>query len=292
LEVRNALGQTLLQAEALPYPDEHLYRVDGSAPMELQFVGLVPTLTNGIDALVELAERLKSLRGSSQWLESTRARPGRIVRTIGAIPRQLDADGANAAEILVARPDILEDVAAWYSREEIKRELRVESVGRREYRVLLDNPSHPERRVDLSDTGEGMSQVLPVLVGLELVRRMPTYSVLAVEDPEAHLHEDARRALATRFCDVAQQDRPPILLLETHSRTFLLGVQIAIAAGRIPPDRVTVYWVDQDSNGSSEIIPVSFTRTGAPNSSILQGELAGDLALARELVSLQANQVP
>ena len=52
------------------------------------------------------------------------------------------------------------------------------------------------------------------------------------------------------------------MLVETHSENFLLGVQIQVAKGNLPPDRVRIYWVEQDEDGASGLYPIDLDREG------------------------------
>jgi hypothetical protein len=292
-ELRDSRGDVSFSMEAQAYPDESSYDSEQyEGVIRPGFVGLVPENSSEIPVLARLASRLRLLRYSTTWLESVRARPQRLGSMPGGVPRQMSPDGGNAGQILISRPDEYEAVRSWFANAEVRRDLRLEPFSPTTFRILLNPVGQQVRQVDIADTGEGMSQVFPVLVGLELARRAGSTGILAVEDPEAHLHGDARRALARRFCEVAASTEPPSTILETHSRTFLLGVQIAIAEGAISPEDVLVYWMDQTDEGASEAVVSSFTREGAPTSSVLQGVLAEDMVLARTLVQLQAARVP
>ena len=78
---------------------------------------------------------------------------------------------------------------------------------------------HDEKNnIDLDplDVGLGISQVIPVLVGIE-----KESGVFAVENPELHLHPAAQVALGDVFID-GIQNRELNLLIETHSEHLLL----------------------------------------------------------------------
>ncbi|NEV65024.1 AAA family ATPase [Thiorhodococcus minor] len=281
---------------AQPWPDHETYRVsvggDGSGDQTIRprFSGLVPAADSALPAaLGGLRERLLRLRGQIQWLHSVRGRWPRLVTKTGRRFVLLDADGANAAEAVLTNPTVFDDVAAWYARPEIGRRLeRIDAaVGQPIYRLLLNPSSGPLRDIDLLDTGEGMIQVLPVLVAAALARARGDAGILAVEEPESHLHANAQQALADHLCEIAAGASAPTIVVETHSRVLMLGVQLALAEGRLPPERVRAYWIDQESTGESIATPVDFDRHGRPLGGWPQAAFDEDQALARRLLDQQ-----
>src|SRR5262249_5612613 len=144
--------------------------------------------------------------------------------------------------ILRSDRDVFAEVARCYG-ERFHRVLDIVDVPPKNYRVLLR--PEPVMDVDLIDAGEGMMQMLPVLVGAAMARRHDKGGpfILPVEEPESQLHPDAQRDLARHLCAIAGGASPPVIVLETHSSAILLAVQLEIAAGRLPKDRVLAYWV-------------------------------------------------
>ncbi len=120
--------------------------------------------------------------------------------------------------------------------------------------VLIENETGIELRP--SDLGTGVSQLIPVLVGLAVPSR-----VFSVEQPELHLHPALQCNLGDAFIfgRVVQDDR--IMLVETHSEHLILRLLRRIretAQGQIPNegcalrlslDDLAVLYVDQASDG-------------------------------------------
>ncbi len=266
-----------------------VYGLADGGEIAVEFSGLSPDEPAGRVQLMELAARLKTLRRSIQWLGPARVEPPALIPSSSL--QRIDPDGTGAAEILVQDSDILADVQAWYAREPVGRRLRKEQISGDYHRLVLDTEAGPYG-VGLNQTGDGMAHVLPVLAASAVARRLGTRGILAVEDPGAHLHDDARRALATHLCEIAATSAPPKFVLETHSRTFLLSVQLAIAKGSLPPDSVAVHWVVQGGDGRSSAQLVEFESNGLPRSSVLSDILSEDRALARELLNMQLPDMP
>ncbi|NVZ11674.1 ATP-binding protein, partial [Allochromatium humboldtianum] len=202
---------------------------------------------------------------------------------------RLEADGANAAEVVVGDRPIFEDVAAWYARPEIARHLDVAdaAVGQPFARLRLNPRYGFLRDIDWLDTGDGMIQALPMLAAAAQARVRGEAGILAVEAPESLLHANAQQALADHVCQIAAGTHAPTIVLETHSRIWLLSVQLAIAEGRLPPERVRVYWFDQETTGECIATPVEFDRYGRPLNAWAEASFDEEQALARRLLGQQ-----
>lgn len=225
------------------------------------------------------------------WLGSVRKYPDRVTeyRSGSASPR-LQSNGDKAAEILaldaLEQGPLLADVSGWYER---TFQRRLEIVQREDNRFSLTlEPMDVSgsMRVPIADTGEGMAQVLPVLLAAAMARRGDNGDprLLAFEQPELHLHPDAHAPLATHLCTLAAKDDPPQMLIETHSENFLLGVQLEIASGRLPADRALVYWVRQLEGGSSTVTRIVFDDDGRPHGGWPPGVFSRDMELTRQLI--------
>lgn len=251
---------------------------------ELLFDGLVPR-RHEASAVRALAERMISLRGRVRWLDGVRARPpqGNIQRKSSL---EHACDGADAYARLIERPELVGEVNRFYADLDPPRDLEVKEELDAGFRIRLNPRSRPSFRIDLHDTGEGMVQVLPVLVAATQAAREGTGTILAVEEPESHLHPDAQGVLARFLCGIAAGEKPPTFVLETHSRVFLLAVQLEVAAGRLPPERVGLAWVDQDAQGRSQVTPVELSPSGHPREGWPQAALGEDLRIAGELARL------
>lgn len=271
--------------EGLAPPGRLMRPQSGHRGGDLRLVGLIPR-DSEVPALQALAARMEALRGRVQWVDGIRARPERDVRRTGTAPTQLTSNGSNAAQFLVERPDLVDAARRFYADLKPARDLEVKEVLALSHQITLNPKTRPSFRIDLIDTGEGMAQVLPVLVAATLAAGEGSGNLLAVEEPESHLHPDAQSALARFLCSIAARSEPPTLVIETHSRVFLLAVQLAVAEGRLAPDRVALAWVDQDEAGRSSITPVELSSSGHPRAGWPIAALGEDLRLASDLARL------
>jgi hypothetical protein len=122
--------------------------------------------------------------------------------------------------------------------------------------VLIDRRRNTV--VSHRDVGIGVSQVLPVLVNAYGYREQ----LVAIEQPEIHLHPALQAELGDVFIESALGDRRNTFLLETHSEHLLLRMmrrmretsEGKLSDGQQPlrPDDVIVLYVEPD--GLSSII--------------------------------------
>lgn len=259
---------------------------DGAERVEaLSFRGLVPLEAPQLHPLLSnLRARLLEIRGHVQYLSAVRCKPEPVVPERGVQP-SLSADGKEAQEILLYDRAVFAEVETWLRRE-IHRDLRRQPVGEKMWRWLLPPASAPELSIPFVSTGEGMAQLLPILVALASRRtpaRLDGKMYLALEEPTTHLHDDLQILLADHFATIAMEADPPVILLETHARPLLLGVQLAIKKKGLDPSRVLLYWVDQDDRGVSRADAVEFDKDGLPKSHHLRTAFADERRILREL---------
>jgi hypothetical protein len=232
------------------------------------FEGLVPrildegpVLEDARAQIRDVVSRLRSLEDSVHWLAAVRSLPGRRPELRGRPPR-IRSDGEHAAEHLAyanANPSapyraIVDEARAFY-REATKHELYIETttIGHAPgFSLALSSLEGPDVRVNLLDTGEGMAQVLPVVVLGAMARHgaLGKSPVVVIEHPELHLHPRAHEEVALFFCRLAASCDARFVI-ETHSENFLSRVQLAVVRGEIPPEKVLVHWVWQHEAGAA-----------------------------------------
>jgi predicted ATPase len=265
--------------------------------MAISFQGLVPEFPEAPEGwqmpLTRLSGLFKDLRSDQnnvQWLGSVRRTPDRHLRWRTA-PSMLEPDGTGASDILayddLAKGPLLNEVSAWYEKH-LGWRLKVSQVTD-QFRLMMEPAHDSPVEVYFPDVGEGLVQVLPVLVAAARVRDSfgTAPRILAVEEPESHLHPRLHAALTEEFCDLAALPDPPQIIVETHSENILLRVQRAVAEGQLPRENVIVYWVRQSPDGRSRIDPVEFDPMGYPMGNWPPGVFAEDLDQARKLLEAQ-----
>ncbi|MBP8806000.1 MAG: AAA family ATPase [Kofleriaceae bacterium] len=287
-----------LGARAREYEVTHDGATIGTLPIPFRGIAPVPR-TGTLDqaqAIVDVAaDAFHGLRDRVHWLASLRAVPPRLAR-FGVPPTRLAPDGLNAGDYLAhdaivdgALVDAVSAAFAKITNHQIAVK-RYAMAGEEQYSLVITaGNATPPVEVPVVDTGEGMAQLLPVVVlgALAKLGRLATDSVLAVEHPELHLHPAAHAALAKFFCDLASAEDGPQCVIETHSENFLLRVQIAIAKGELAPDKVIVHWVKTLHTGSV-VDTIVFDDAARPQGAGWPpGVFSEDLVQARELLKIR-----
>lgn len=96
------------------------------------------------------------------------------------------------------------------------------------------------------DVGIGISQVLPVLV----MAYGSEGKLLAMEQPEIHLHPALQAELADVFIEAALGPRQNTFILETHSEHLILRLMRRIREGKVSSDDIGVVFVEPLARGS------------------------------------------
>ena len=124
-----------------------------------------------------------------------------------------------------------------------------------------------DKQINLSDTGFGYSQVLPIITQLwELSTRKRTTAtsyadrnqriplVIAIEQPELHLHPAIQARLAKAFIaciDLARKNKNELqLIIETHSETIVNYFGRAISRKQLKPEDVSLIMFEKHAGDS------------------------------------------
>ena len=254
-----------------------------------------PERVMSIDKMVtplsqQLRENAASLLDDVQWLSGIRAPLPRLASFNDGISTSLKADGSNVFDLLIAaqsrstQDPLLQAINVFFAA--MGEHLSFDNPYEDYWRVMLRPTQAPNVRVNLCDTGEGYSQVLPILVALARAT-IDGPRLLCMEQPELHLHTRAQAELAKVLVATVKSPRQPQILLETHSEVLLSSVQLAIAGGKIKPEMVRVYWVESRTDGTSDATAVDFDAMGRPNDSSLVGAFKEALDIGRKLIAIR-----
>lgn len=242
----------------------------------LRFRGLLPEGLPGTAAgvLDSVRAALEPVRGV-QWLRANR------LTSTGLDTRQARhcrPDGCDLAEMLRGREAVVAAASHWL--EDMlgeALELRPDPAGR--LRFQLRRPGGEALPLHLA--GEGARALLPIALCAcwRLAEEGDGPTLLAVEQPEAHLHPALQIALTNKLIGAA--GKLPIVL-ETHSVYILRALQLAVAEGRLRPDEVSLYWVEQSGRGPAiaqrvTLSPDSTLSGWPPDALVEEQRLAQDI---------------
>ena len=168
-------------------------------------------------------------------------------------------NGSAAYDILYDSVELQEKVSAWYADNFSGTRMDIKSLDKGMYQVRMQKRGIPFF-VNIADEGQGMSQVLPIVVRCF----MPDdNTVIAVEQPELHLHPAAHLNLAKLFARTAKELNL-CYLIETHSENLLLGIREAVVDRENPLTEkdVLIYFVDEDEDGSAYLRRIEINSEG------------------------------
>src|SRR5262249_25817563 len=150
--------------------------------------------------------------------------PPRYAATDGARDVRMDDGGGRTWEMLVRDPAVLERVNYWLGPKRLRTSYCVkqldlfDSAGRRQRSEVLFADLQTETELSHRDIGFGIGQVLPILINAAAQKR----HLIAIEQPELHLHPAQQAELGDVFIEAALGERKNTFLLETHSEHLIL----------------------------------------------------------------------
>lgn len=225
----------------------------------LTFNGLIPEgLPPEAAAIARDVRAALEPLARTQWLHANRLADGPAqTRPV----RCCSADGSDLAGVLQPsgyRP-IIEAASAWIAQQNgLGKEIAIHRDPDGRPRFVIGNPGREHLPLHLA--GEGLRALLPMLLcacWAELGRRgddSGAPSLLAFEEPEAHLHPDLQIAFFKRLIEAVRSGVP--VVLETHSVYILRAMQLAVLEERIDPASIGLYWVGQDADGVASVTPI------------------------------------
>jgi len=229
-------------------------------------LGIVQSYVNRTMQLAAgVSAELRLLFEELSYLGPMRSAPQRFYSR-AATPAHWGSAGEHVALYLFDNASELDKVNDWLAALEIPYSLRVTPViasgstsivGDLVAIVLTDRRSG----VDLTpaDVGFGVSQLLPIVVGLLAKRR----SVICIEQPEIHLHPRLQTRLADLLIEATAADAlSNQVVVETHSEHLILRLRRRIREGALDPGRIAVLYVDSRSDGTSQVMRLRLDETG------------------------------
>ena len=237
------------------------------------------SLVSNFPALIQFFDReIRPVIASAGYLGPARASGARFYRIQELSVAKVDASGTNLAMYLKSLSDF--ELAAF-------NKMLGDACG---YVVRIETiPGHlsielgelgSNRFENLADVGFGFSQFLPIVAQIHASTFRPSnvgparfnapalrQRLIAVEQPELHLHPAFQASLADLFVSSAVPDDPDqagvSFIIETHSEALISRLSALIASGRIQPDDVALYFVEKDEKSKdSTVIELSFSDDG------------------------------
>ncbi len=231
-------------------PELWAYRM--RSPEQLEVIPEDPTVGPGLSGLLPSDDRWDRWRIAASAILDRMVHLGPtrapiLPSYLQERPAKLEIDGEQAPQWLRADAVLADAVGSWFGENMDGWRL---SLSRSNESFSLRVRKSESMKANLARAGEGLQQVLPVVVHQFQRQLSATSGFLdVVEQPEIHLHAAAQAPLADLFIDTALTGRGTVLV-ETHSQPLLLRVQRRIAEGKVPHDRVALYFVEVTRKGS------------------------------------------
>lgn len=242
--------------------------------VEILFQHLVPELVltprnlprGGIIELNMARTALNDLAKGVRYIAGVRRAPERYYRMQSFAVDEVFPQGENLAMFLWRLPEGPRAEFSRFFREHFGFSVRAETDGSFVTILLEDERGETE---NLADMGLGFSQVLPVAAqawatasGYRASERVTTTTLVAVEQPEVHLHPRYQARLGDMLLGVRKATSVP-LLVETHSEALISRLGELIEAGALPKDDVSVLlFAKDDKTGITSIRHSYFTSDG------------------------------
>ena len=186
-----------------------------------------------------------------EYVGAMRMPPSRTYLYTGERRQKVGANGEHAITMLAMdsirrgskSKGIRQGVIKWLAAAGIASDIKIVPLSDRYFEIHVQHPITKEYQ-NFADVGYGNSQVIPVLVaGLNSVKG----DVLIAEEPEIHLHPKAQAELGDFLLDLSSRGVQSIV--ETHSEHMIVRLQQHVAAGRLKPQDITIYFVEPTSEG-------------------------------------------
>lgn len=249
-------------------------------------------------AISDVCHRLSQFGRDVHWISAVRSQPPRAFMLQPGVEISIRPDGLGTAEVLrassISSDGVADQVSEWLNKICGCRlsfsSLDGEVLHGRQWYPFNVNPEGSGVDLAVRDVGEGISQALPVITLCKLASNgnLGAQPVLAIEQPELHLHPKAITELANGIVDCLVLGTPATHIIETHSESFLLAIQIALLEGRIAPADVVVHWVSASSEGAS-LTKIEFDDRGYPSTGWPSGVFRESLEQARRVSELRFN---
>ncbi len=249
-----------------PRRDKRLYTIaaDGQAypHVPVRFAGLLPKIIDWASSdhqpnssVTKMVNRATTWSlGPVRYLGPFRDRPARRYRLPAKMPAGVGSTGEYSALILASdlarqkgqliqrvNESLTAHVPGWH----------IDVIERGGMYTIVLKSDNDMLEINLADTGNGVSQVLPIFVqrAIDIVNPPSERTLEIVEQPELHLHPAAHAPLADVYLQAALQGDVRFLI-ETHSETFLLRLRRRVAEG-VDPETVAIYFVENHNAAAS-----------------------------------------
>ena len=168
----------------------------------------------------------------------------------GTSPQHVGYQGDLLPDLLLRRPELVEETNEWLERLNMGHKLTVKSVGNDSGDLFevrfIDTCRNDRVSVALSDVGFGVSQLLPFIVQSLVAEGQ----IISIEQPEVHVHPKLQADLGDLLAEAIKEPRRNQFIVETHSEHLILRLQRLVRKREIKPEDVSVIYVSRRPEGA------------------------------------------
>ena len=168
----------------------------------------------------------------------------------GTSPRDVGYQGDLLPDLLLRRPELVDETNEWLEKLNIGHKLTVKSIGTDSgdlFEVrLIDTRRKEPVSVALPDVGFGVSQLLPFIVQSLVSEKQ----IISIEQPEVHGHPKLQADLGDLLAEAIKDPRQNQFIVETHSEHLILRLQRLVREKEIKPEDVSVIYVSRRPEGA------------------------------------------
>lgn len=204
----------------------------------------------------------------SAYIGPSRATGERYYRHQELAVDQIDAQGRNLPTFLYSLSITQRENFSTWLEDSVGYSIQVQKSGGHLQISLKE--ANGDRYHNIADMGYGFSQVLPVLAQIwswqHSARKNGLSSLLAIEQPELHLHPAYQSLLADifmQFANSAREGESNKLIVETHSEALINRLGELIYQGKLSKEAVGIYIFERpDGRSPTKVINSSFDDSG------------------------------
>ncbi len=229
---------------------------------QIDWRGLIPEQPNDLADWVSVpAKAIKDWASGVRHLKCPRSILASPFMIAESAPPGLGPTGNETPLALAADDELRGSVREWYRK---AFGVSIDVVAQGSYFELVVPASAHGPTVRLAQAGRGLSHVLPVVAtALSAGKAGPGVDV--VEHPEAELHPAAHAEIAELLLkNLVGPVRP--MIVETHSEMILLRTRRWVAEGRLPAEKVLVYWIQAEPGRGSVLRKIGINASGGMES--------------------------
>ena len=108
-------------------------------------------------------------------------------------------------------------------------------------RMVTVKSSAVKRGIPVTVDGSGTNQLVHLLL---ILASTPTKSIIAIEEPEIHLHPSAQEKLCDLLLEIAKKFNKQ-LIITTHSEHILYAFVSAVKSNRLAKDELSIFYFEE-----------------------------------------------